>query len=519
MKLTIGRRVTLGFVVCTALTATLGGYAAFNFSTVSNGVDVIVEDAMPGIAISGVIKNISLDNFCSAIRHVNTESVEEMNGFDKRLEENKETLNKALADYEKTITTPEDRAAFDRVVAARKPWVDSLNALLPVSRANDKAQADIMINGPMSAAYRTLSEAADALASLNENRGRTAGASLQATAENTQTGVYIAIATALAVSGVFATLIVRGTNKTLTRMANTLGEGAGQVASAAGQVSGSSQSLAQGASEQAAALEETTSALQEMSSMTRKNAEAAGQATDLAAEAKSSADKGNSAMHRMSEAINSIQKSAQDTAKIIKVIDEIAFQTNLLALNAAVEAARAGEAGKGFAVVAEEVRNLAMRSAEAAKNTASLIEESVQASRNGVAISTDVGNTLTEINTSVAKVNDLISEIARSSQEQSRGIDQVNQAVTQMDQVTQSSAANAEESAAAAEELSSQAAQLNVVVDELQELVSGARRNAANYNTATRAATKPAATKAFHLPAPAARTNNTSDFAEFRNAA
>jgi len=209
--------------------------------------------------------------------------------------------------------------------------------------------------------------------------------------------------------------------------------------------------------------------------MTKKNADSAHQASLLSSEAKTVADKGNAAMVKMSTAIAEIQKSASDTAKIIKTIDEIAFQTNLLALNAAVEAARAGEAGKGFAVVAEEVRNLAMRSAEAAKNTAALIEGSVQNAKNGVVIADEVGKSLSEIQHSSEKVNALISEIAAASAEQSQGIGQVNQAVQQMDKVTQSNAAAAEECAAAAEELSGQSEQMRGVVIDLQELVGGTR--------------------------------------------
>jgi methyl-accepting chemotaxis protein len=226
-------------------------------------------------------------------------------------------------------------------------------------------------------------------------------------------------------------------------------------------------------SQQEAGLEETSSSLEEMSSMTKRNADNAQQANSLAGEAHKSASGGAEAMGRMSTAIADIQKSSDETAKIIKVIDEIAFQTNLLALNAAVEAARAGEAGKGFAVVAEEVRNLAMRSAEAAKNTSTLIEESVKNSNNGVDIATEVVKVLDEIVGSVSKTTELVGEISAASQEQAQGIDQVNTAVSQMDKVTQQNAANAEESASAAEELSAQAEQMNDAVQELMALVGG----------------------------------------------
>lgn len=271
-----------------------------------------------------------------------------------------------------------------------------------------------------------------------------------------------------------AIFITHGITKSIKRIIDSLLEGSQQVASASGQVSAASQSLAEGATEQAAGLEETSSSLEEMSSMTKQNADNAQQANTLAAEAKKAANNGSEAMGRMSSAIKDIQKSSDETAKIIKVIDEIAFQTNLLALNAAVEAARAGEAGKGFAVVAEEVRNLAMRSAEAAKNTANMIEESVKNSKNGVDIANEVGKVLEEIVQSIGKTTELVGEIAAASSEQAQGIDQVNTAVAQMDKVTQQNAANAEESASASEELSAQAEQMNSIVQELVNLVGGA---------------------------------------------
>jgi len=241
-------------------------------------------------------------------------------------------------------------------------------------------------------------------------------------------------------------------------------EGVIQVSGASDQISKGSQSLAEGANEQASSLEEVSSSLEEMSSMTSQNADNAKQANNLSQEANGLADAGNQAMKRMQGAIEKIKNSSDETAKIIKTIDDIAFQTNLLALNAAVEAARAGEAGKGFAVVAEEVRNLAQRSAEAAKNTTVMIEESVANAQNGVNITNEVADTLEKIQGASGKVNNLVAEIAAASKEQAAGIEQVNTAVAQMNKVTQQNAANSEESASASEELNSQAMELSNMV-------------------------------------------------------
>jgi len=253
-----------------------------------------------------------------------------------------------------------------------------------------------------------------------------------------------------------------------------VGQASEQVSAAAGQISTGSQSLAEGASEQASSLEEISSSLEEMASMTQQNSENSDQAKALSLTARKSADGGTEAMNRMTQTIGKIKASSDETAKIVGTIDEIAFQTNLLALNAAVEAARAGEAGKGFAVVAEEVRNLAQRSAEAAKTTANLIEESVRNSEDGVKVTQEVGNILNEIAEGSRKVSDIISEIAAASTEQSQGISQINTAVTQLDKVTQQNAANAEESASAAEELNGQSTEMQSMVGQFKLTSNGA---------------------------------------------
>ncbi|MEZ4600234.1 MAG: methyl-accepting chemotaxis protein [Syntrophotaleaceae bacterium] len=255
--------------------------------------------------------------------------------------------------------------------------------------------------------------------------------------------------------------------KSLSAMVSNLNEILGQIqvageqiASGSSQISDGAQSLSQGATESAASVEEITASMTQLASQTRQNADNAGQANKLVNQAKSAAEQGNRQMQQMVSAMFEINEAGQNISKIIKVIDEIAFQTNLLALNAAVEAARAGQHGKGFAVVAEEVRNLAARSAQAAKETAELIEGSVQKTSNGTEIASNTEKALQEIVAGVIKATDLVSEIAAASQEQSEGFAQVNQGLGQIDQVTQQNTANAEESAAAAEELSSQAEQL-----------------------------------------------------------
>ncbi len=259
----------------------------------------------------------------------------------------------------------------------------------------------------------------------------------------------------------------------IIRITEGLNTGADQVSAASNEVASASQSLAEGASEQAAAIEETASSLEEMSSMTKHNADNAGLAKELMAETRKIVDKVSGQVDKMAEGIREVTRTSEETGKIIKTIDEIAFQTNLLALNAAVEAARAGEAGAGFAVVADEVRNLAMRAAEAARNTSTLLENTISTVRKSSELTRQTQEAFQENVEISIKVGGLVDEIATASQEQARGIDQVSRAVAEMDKVVQNTAASAEESAGAAEEMNAQAMQMKGYAAELVQVIEG----------------------------------------------
>jgi methyl-accepting chemotaxis protein/methyl-accepting chemotaxis protein-1 (serine sensor receptor) len=285
--------------------------------------------------------------------------------------------------------------------------------------------------------------------------------------------VAVAVLSAAASIGLgFA--VMRSVTKDLGDLVHDIATGADQVSSAASQISTASQSLAEGTSQQAASLEETSASMEEINSMARRNSDHSHAAADLVKQSDQRFADANRSLQDMVLAMGEINSSSDKISKIIKVIDEIAFQTNILALNAAVEAARAGEAGMGFAVVADEVRNLAQRCAQAARDTAVLIEESISKSNDGKLKVDHVAKAIHAITQQSTQIKTLVDEVHLGSQEQSRGIEQIGKAIVQMERVTQKAAASAEESASAAEELNAQASAMKDIVGRLTSMVGGA---------------------------------------------
>jgi methyl-accepting chemotaxis protein len=468
---TISTRIVIGacllFATLLAVVATsLGG-----LHTLRDRIDRIDQHVLPGITAIGVANGHFMNCYSSLLIAKETKDEAKRLALLDQANGHLAGANAQLKAYESSMVADEDRANYKELIRRLDAYIKVRTQYIAMLRAGELEQADAFVVSTLEPANAPMREYFETMIAWNAKTGATDAKYMSSVAAKT-----LAIQVMLALAGVIVCsiggfFIIRSVKRALSDISTNLSDVAQQISAAATQVAAASETLAQGSSDQAASLEETSASLEEMSAMTKQNSEGSQHAKILSSENRSSADRGSEHMDQMRAAMGEIKASSHDIAKIIKTIDEIAFQTNILALNAAVEAARAGEAGMGFAVVAEEVRALAQRSAQAAKETAAKIEEAIRKSDRGVGISEEVARVLHEIVDKTRNVDSLVSAIATASQEQSQGIGQLNQSVSQMDKITQANASSADQTSSAAQELSAQATELTQSVTRLHELV------------------------------------------------
>ncbi len=475
-SMTVGKRIGLTTASLVGLTVTLAIASLVSIGRLSEGIRILQVDSIPGQYASGEI--VARAN---AVRvKMNAELISVLaKKEDEAARRQAETaaalkqLEEMMRDYERTITLEEDRRMFGELDAALARCVRSIEAVRATIRTSGSEQALAQYRSETVPAFDALNELAGRMAEWNQSQARKNAGEAAAAATAAKTWNWTVAVMSIFLGAGLSLFLVRRLSALLKQVARDLDAGAGQVASAAAQVSASSQSMAQGSSEQAASLEETSASCEEINSMARKNTENASQAANLVRESQKEFNETNRSLEQAMAAMGEIHAQSGKISNIIKTIDEIAFQTNILALNAAVEAARAGEAGMGFAVVADEVRSLAQRCAQAARDTAQLIEESIVRSNDGKTKVDQVAAAIRTLTGEAGRIQVLVEELNQSSQEQARGIEQIAKAVTEMERVTQNSAASAEEGAAAAEQLNSQSAVLREIVGRLTALVEG----------------------------------------------
>jgi methyl-accepting chemotaxis protein len=470
---TLGRKLRISFGALIILLLGLGMSSVNAVSNLQAALETTASKTARKIELAGII-NEATSEMASAERGMVLFAMAKQTGeaesAERRFQDQLVLLKGAMDELRGLAFLPEVKTLLSEIGQEADEWKTNVAQIASLLHAGNADEALKLSSAKDSAVQQKISKDCDAATAILKKISQesiASGTSQAATSRWIVTGFALA---GFAVGAIVFVVIGR-VSRTLRSLSRRLAEGAEQVAGGAAQVSAAGQSQAQGSSEQAASLEETSASSEQISAMVQRNAEHAAAAADLMVAATQSVDGANRKMQEMLSSMTEITASSGKISKIIKVIDEIAFQTNILALNAAVEAARAGEAGLGFAVVADEVRNLAQRSAQAARDTAELIEESINRSNEGSNRLAEVSTSIGAITEQSAKVKVLVDEIHTGSREQSRGIEQVAGAMSQMQQVTQSSAASAEESAAAGRELASQAETLKHLVDELNILV------------------------------------------------
>jgi methyl-accepting chemotaxis protein len=504
-NLRIASKLIVSFVAVLVLTTLLGGFAVLQLAKVNQSTAELANVWLPTTRVLLDIKSIIARYRTQELQHILSETESEMSGYEKSMAETWTQLAAARAQYEKLITEPEEKAIYPELVKFLAQYAVEHDKTIALSRAQKDEEAKISVRGESLRLNREVTLNIDKLVKVNLDGGNRAGALADALYQSAKTwiiallvgsvaiGLLLALWVARLVAGPLARAVdlanavaggdltsriessskdetgqllraLKTMNDSLVKIVSEVRTGTDTIATASGQIASGNQDLSSRTEEQASSLEQTAASMEELTSTVKQNADNARQANQLAMSASQVAVKGGSVVAQVVDTMGSINTSSRKIVDIISVIDGIAFQTNILALNAAVEAARAGEQGRGFAVVAAEVRNLAQRSAAAAKEIKTLIDDSVGKVDEGSKLVDEAGQTMNEIVDSVKRVTDIMAEITAASQEQTTGIEQINQAITQMDQVTQQNAALVEEASAAAQSLQEQAQGLSEAV-------------------------------------------------------
>ncbi len=476
--MTIGKKLLASFSAMIGLILILGVSSLVTMNNLGGKVDVAVNVA----AQRAYSYQTMIRKFCEMQASARGAQLSLINRDDGAYNANVQQFNEALSQIRAEIKnvreldkTAAAQAAVQEIEESIAAWLPLHEQYISLAKQGKSGEAHRVMADQIYPVFQRAQKAADDAVAEQKNLMAEAGrAAVSGISRSRWTSVVMVLLAM--VLGAIVVYVVRDITKKLLRLSTEMSEGAEQVAAASQQVSSASQALAQASSQQAASLEETSASGQEITAMTNKNSENSKAVVELMSQTQESVAGANRRLEQMITSMKNITAAGDKIARIIKVIDEIAFQTNILALNAAVEAARAGEAGLGFAVVADEVRTLAQRSAQAAKDTAATIEESINTSNEGSRRLQQVAEAITAITENSGKVKTLADEVNLGSQEQARGIEQIAKAITQMEEVTQKTAAHAEESASASEELNAQAETMRKAVAELKAMLDGGDR-------------------------------------------